>query len=187
MSIANSPDLIKPLLKGAKIPSTPLTKADGTTTSLENILNKHAAIVIFYRGSWWRYCLLQLAGIEKNINKFNELGFNVFAICPDVIEGLEVAASKENITFPLLSDSSIATSEGFGLAFHVDDATVKLYLDKYNVDLEAAAKQKHHNLPVPAVYIIAADGTIEFTYINSNYEVRISTEDLLKEAEAVAK
>jgi len=52
MSVATSPDKISPVLKGAKIPNTELTKMDGTTAFLEDILNKQAAVIIFYRGSW---------------------------------------------------------------------------------------------------------------------------------------
>lgn len=52
MAIANSPDLINPLLKGSKVPNTPLTQSNATTTSLDTILNNEPAILIFYRGSW---------------------------------------------------------------------------------------------------------------------------------------
>lgn len=52
MAIANSPEQITPLLKGAKIPSTSLTQLDGTSVSLPTLLNNKPAVLIFYRGSW---------------------------------------------------------------------------------------------------------------------------------------
>ncbi len=115
------------------------------------------------------------------------LGYNIFGICPDVVDGLKTAIAAKEITFPLLSDSKLETSEAFGLAFHMDDATVETFKNNYKIDLEKASGQTHHNLPVPAVYIINADGTIGFSYTNANYEVRLSIEELMKEAKALAK
>jgi len=104
-----------------------------------------------------------------------------------LIVGLEEAKSKRKLTFPLFSDSTLATSGALGLAFHLDDEEAKLYLEKYKIDLEKISGQKHHNLPVPAVYIIDAGGTIRFTYINPDYKIRLLNDELMKEAKAIAK
>ena len=52
MSIANTAEQATPISKGAKIPNTKLTKLDGTSASLPEILNNQPAVIIFYRGSW---------------------------------------------------------------------------------------------------------------------------------------
>jgi len=120
-------------------------------------------------------------------DELNALGYNIFGICPDVAEGLKESIAVNNISYSLLSDSNAATIEAFGLAFHMDDATVKIYKDQYQVDLEKASGQTHHNLPIPAVYIINADGTIGFSYSSPDYKVRLSNDELIKEAKALAK
>ncbi len=67
----------------------------------------------------------------------------------------------------------------FGLAFHMADEMVELYLTQYNIDLEKASGQKHHNLPVAAVYILNSDGTIRFAHTNADHTTRLSNEELL--------
>jgi peroxiredoxin len=51
------------------------------------------------------------------------------------------------------------------------------------VDLEkAAGGYTHHNLPVPATYIVSSDGTIRFAYVNPNYKVRLHPDVLVAAA-----
>jgi len=57
---------------------------------------------------------------------------------------------------------------------------------EYGVDLEAASGQKHHQLPVPAVFIIDRAGVIRFVYANPDYTVRITPDALLEAAQQVA-
>lgn len=52
MSIANAPDQITPLQKGAKAPNTRITRTDDIRIGLTDMLNDQAAVLIFYRGSW---------------------------------------------------------------------------------------------------------------------------------------
>ncbi len=64
----------------------------------------------------------------------------------------------------------------------MDDETVALYLEKYNIDLEKASGEKHHNLPVPAVFIVDASGNVKFSYTNPDHTSRLSNDDLLAQA-----
>ena len=52
MSIANSAEQVSPLLKGSKVPNTPLTRMNGKSVSLMQIIDNKPAVLIFYRGSW---------------------------------------------------------------------------------------------------------------------------------------
>ncbi len=106
----------------------------------------------------------------------------MLSICPDLPAGLKNVHESRKLDFPLFSDTSVALSEQFGIAFHVDDATVDMYLTKYNIDLEKASGEKHHNLPVPAVFVIDAEGTIKFAYTNADHTTRLSNDELLEQA-----
>ena len=63
----------------------------------------------------------------------------------------------------------------------MDDATLA-ELKKYNIDVEQASGQKHHMLPVPAVFLVATNGLIQFEYVNPDYKVRLEPELLLAAA-----
>ncbi len=106
----------------------------------------------------------------------------MLGICPDLPEGLQKTHASRKLEFPLFSDSSVDLAENFGIAFHVDDETVALYLEKYKIDLEKASGETHHNLPVPGVFIVDAAGSIKFAYTNADHTQRLSNEELLAQA-----
>ena len=93
-------------------------------------------------------------------------------------------AERQEIKYRLLSDSEMTAAIALGIAFHVDDATVGKHKTSLGIDFEADSGQKHHLLPVPAVFVVAKDGVIQFSYVNPNYKVRIDPGVLLKAAEA---
>jgi len=76
-------------------------------------------------------------------------------------------------------------ARAFGVAFRVDAAGLAKF-QEYGVDLEAASGQSHHQLPVPAVFIIDRSGVIRFVHANPDYTTRISAEALLAAARTVA-
>ncbi len=90
--------------------------------------------------------------------------------------------SSKKLAFPLFSDSSVELASAFGLAFHMADETVELYLSQYKIDLEKASGQKHHNLPVPAVYIVNADGEVHFVHTDPDHTTRLGSEEVLSHA-----
>ena len=93
---------------------------------------------------------------------------------------------KHKIAFTLLSDSQMTASRAFRIAYKVDDATLKLFAQN-GIDLEAASGEKHHELQVPAVFLVATNGVIQFEYINPDYTVRAHPDVLLAAARVSRK
>jgi peroxiredoxin len=116
-----------------------------------------------------------------------QLGFQIIAVSPDRPEILKRQAERKGLKYRLLSDSEMTAAISLGIAFQVDDATVRKYKTSYGIDLEADSGQKHHLLPVPSVFIIGKDGVIHFSYVNPNYKIRIDPGVLLKAAKAVIR
>ena len=77
----------------------------------------------------------------------------------------------------------MTAARAFGLAYVVDDETIKMF-KRYDIDLEGASGEAHHLLPVPSVFVTATDGTIEFQYANPDYKVRLDPAVLLAAARA---
>ena len=94
------------------------------------------------------------------------------AIAPDRPEKVRETAEKYRIRGLFLSDSSMAAARAFRIAYEVDAATLE-QLAKSGIDLEAASGERHHQLPVPAVYVTGRNGIIQFSYVNPDYKVRI--------------
>jgi hypothetical protein len=55
------------------------------------------------------------------------------------------------------------------------------------MDVEDASGQKHHMLPVPAVFLIATNGLIQFQYANPDYRQRLNPDLLVAAARILFK
>ena len=85
----------------------------------------------------------------------------MFAISPDSPEKNAELALDLELTFPVLSDEGLVLTRRFGIVFQAPD---------------------RDPLPVPAVYLIDGDGTIELHYVHPDYKVRLDPELLLAAA-----
>jgi peroxiredoxin len=85
--------------------------------------------------------------------------------------------------YTVLSDTELQAAKKFGLAYKVDSDTFKK-LKGFGIDLEKTTGNKHRVLPVPGVFLVDTDGTIQFSYANPDYTVRLSPEVLLAAAKA---
>lgn len=184
--IAPSANEICPLLVNSSIPSLTLKKPDGTSFDLNAALKAKPTILIFYRGGWCPYCNLQLGQLQKIEPQLLQMGYQLVAISPDRPEKLSQSLEKHKLTYELVSDSTLTAARAFGLAFQVDEKTIQMYKG-FGMDLEDASGQKHHALPVPAVFVVNTAGIIQFEYLNPNYKVRMNPEVLLAAAKAYLK
>ncbi len=74
----------------------------------------------------------------------------------------------------------MVVTQAFGLAYQLDESTVKLMKEKYYSDIEADSGEKHHLLPVPAVYLVDAQGVFGFQHVNADFTVRMDSQELLR-------
>jgi len=109
------------------------------------------------------------------------LGFQIVALSPDRPEKLSESVRERELSYQLLSDHKMEAALGFGLAYRVSGEMLSA-LKGYGVDLEERSGETHHLLPVPAVFLIRADGTVAFSYANPNYQVRLHPDILLAAA-----
>jgi len=114
------------------------------------------------------------------------LGFPVIAISADRPARLEESRKANDLGYALYSDSSLAAARAFGIAFQLSDDEVREYRE-YGIDLEAASGQKHHQLPVPSVFLVEAGGTIRWVYSNPDYKVRPDRAAILETARSLTK
>ena len=112
-----------------------------------------------------------------------ELGYQVLAISPDRPEVLAEGSEGKSVLYSLISDSKMDAARAFGLAWRVDDEMYKKFV-KYGIDLEKSSGQTHHELPVPAVFVLDKKGRIQFSYVNPDYRIRLEPEILLAAIEA---
>lgn len=172
---------IQPLLTGMTAPAFTLRNPQGDSWQFKPNGKGRPLVLTFYRGGWCPYCNRQLAGLRHAEKQLLELGYEVVFVSADQPEVLQSRAEVADFSYQLFSDNDLIVARQFGIAYQVDVATVTRYqgTDK---DLENASGRNHHWLPVPATFIIAADGVIQFSYVNPNYKTRLHPELLLTAA-----
>lgn len=184
--VASSADQTHPLAVGAKIPpGIVLTAIDGKPFNLDRAIHSKPTILIFYRGSWCPFCNIQMGQLEPLQPQLIALGYQTLAISPDLPKNLQTSVAKHQLTYTLLSDSDMVAAKAFGLAFTVDAPTIAR-MATHGVDLEEASGRTHHELPVPAAYVVDRAGVIRFAYTNPDFHVRVDPDALLAAAKANA-
>jgi glutathione peroxidase len=169
---------ICPVLVGETVPNVQVRDVDGREVMLHEVLAGKPTVIIFYRGGWCPFCNTHLGQLKEAEADLAQLGHRIIAISPDRPEKLAESAGKIAMNYQLLSDSTMGAARAFGIAFKVADETLQDY-KKWNIDLEAASGESHHELPVPAVYLVDTEGVIQFSYVNPNYRVRLDPEILM--------
>lgn len=177
---------VRPLKEGDRAPSATLSRPDAQPVTLSAVYSAKPSILIFYRGGWCPYCNTHLGQIAQAEAELVKLGYQVLAISPDQPEALRASIDKGSYTYQLLSDSDMALTRAFGLAFQVDDPTLEMYRG-FGIDLDKASGRNHHLLPVPAVYIVDTHGVIRFAHWDADYKKRLEPADLIAAARQIAR
>lgn len=175
---------VTPLLLGNPLPDVALRTLEGAPITLKEAVGGKPAALVFYRGGWCPYCNLQLSGLRLIRKDLDALGFQLIAISPDNPAELKKTLDKDALDYRLLSDSSAAAMRAFGIGYEVDPGTLAK-LGGYGIDLERASGETHHVLPVPSVWLVDADGTLQFSHVHPDYTVRLPEEVVLSAARAI--
>jgi peroxiredoxin len=184
--IAASATEVHPLLLGTQAPDIALKTSEGKDTSLWKQMDGKPAILVFYRGGWCPYCNTQLSELRLIIKDAAALGYRVIAISPDLPDELSKTMTRDRLDYTLLSDSRAEAIAAFGIAFRVDDETIRKYAD-YGINLEKSSGESHHALPVPSVFIVDRAHVLQFSFTHPDYRVRVPGDVILAAAKAIAE
>lgn len=175
---------VQPPLLGTQAPGFAVRRADGSEFRLDPQSLAKPVVLVFYRGGWCPYCnaqLLELRHIETKL--VDDLGYDLLFLSADSPATLSAGSNTTGTRYTVLADNDLNAASAYGIAFRVDDETVQRYRE-YGIDLEKSSERDHHALPVPAVFIIDADGKLAFHYVNVDYRQRIAPELLMTAARA---
>ena len=168
---------ICPLKVGSEIPEATVKKINGEQVSIKTIAEAGPTVIVFFRGGWCPYCQRHLSALQEVEEDMKSLGYTLVALTPDKPENLHKSIDKNDLTYELFSDHSMAASDAFGLSFTMDEKTKKRY-DTYGLDMQEWSGESHYKLPVPAVYIVKK-GVVTFQYVNPTYKTRLDAQTLL--------
>jgi peroxiredoxin len=175
---------VQPLRPGDDAPAFTVRRPDGSDFDFDSTGRQDPAVLIFYRGGWCPYCNAHLAELRHVVPRLAERGYEVLFLSADRPERLRDSLDVEVPEYTLLSDSRMVAARAYGIAFRVDDETYQRYRS-LGLDLETTSGENHHELPVPAVFVVDRKGVIRYVYANPDYKVRISAAELERAVESL--
>lgn len=152
--------------------------------SLSDFYEKGPVVLTFYRGHWCPYCMLELKEYQKLHAQFSELGAQIVAVAPDLPMQVQKTKDKYDLSYTLISDQDHALAKKLGLAFKLDEKTLKLY-KKYGIDLAGSQGNKGDTLPMPGTYVIDTKGEVVYAYVDPNYKKRAEPQEVLEVVEGI--
>lgn len=166
------------LKAGDTAPDLTLNDATGRAVRLSELWRQGPLVVVFYRGGWCPYCNFELRAWQTLLPEMAQRGVRLVAISPQTPDHSLSTAQKNELAFPVLSDSTLAAAEGFGIAFDLSDELVALYA-KVGNDLPTLNGNGRWALPVPATFVIDARGVITEAHVDADYRHRAEPAEVL--------
>jgi peroxiredoxin len=176
--LAESGFALRALGRGQRIPDFELPDATGRTVRSADLLAKGPLVLSFYRGHWCPYCNLELKALQRRLPEIRAKGATLVGISPQTPDQSLSTQQKNELEFPVLSDRGNQVARRFGLAFKLDASLEPIYRG-FGVDLQAHNGDDSKELPVPATYVIAADGTVVDVYVDVDYRRRLDPDVIL--------
>lgn len=165
---------------GQKAPSFELPNPEGKNILLENLLDRGAVVVTFYRGDWCPYCNLQLRALQAKLSEIEALSATLVAISPQVPDGSLTESEISKLEFTVLSDQNAKVAAQYGVAWEVPEFLAEHMRVDRNLDLEKINNGNGSVLPIPATFIIGTDGKVKWSYVNVDYRTRSEPSEVIE-------
>ena len=104
--------------------------------------------------------------LQKDSKQLKEAGITILAISYDSLDVLKAFGKKQKIGYPLLSDKGSKTIDAYGIR---------------NKKMDGRGDVA--GVPHPGTYILDKEGTVRAKLFLERYQVRHTTEELLKAVE----
>ena len=163
---------------GDQLPDATLSDASGAQVTLSNLLAKGPLILNFYRGGWCPYCNIELKAYQDLLPEIQSKGATLVAISPEKPDNVLSTVEKNTLSFPVLTDAGNAFAKALGLVFELTGDLKNLY-QGFGLDLPKQNADSGWTLPIPAVFTVAADGTILFADVDLDYRRRAEPADAI--------
>ncbi|ABW29153.1 peroxiredoxin-like family protein [Acaryochloris marina] len=166
------------LQTGQTMPDFELPDATGKSVSSSELRAKGLLLISFYRGNWCPYCNLELQALQARLDDIAALGATLVAISPESPDQSLTTQEKFDLKFPVLTDTGNQVARQFGLVFTLDESLRPIY-NNFGIDITTHNGDQSFELPVPATYLVAADGTVLNHFVDVDYRERLAPETAL--------
>lgn len=169
---------------GMKAPDFALPDAEGAEKKLADYLAQGPVILSFYRGGWCPVCNDQLYAYQQILPEFEDLGAQLVAVSPEKPESVQDTMSKSYLTFDVLSDAGNKVARLYDLLWTVPEADRAAFSEWMKKETGKTLAEfngvENYELPIPATFIIAQDGTVIYVFKDEDYTKRADNQAILQ-------
>ena len=162
----------------ALAPDFTLPDAQGKPVAMSEVLRLGPVVVTFYRGGWCPYCNIQLRAYQAALPEITALGARLAAISPQLPDGSLATATKNELTFDILSDVGNEVARSFGLVYALPEE-LRVPLRSNNRALPGINGDESWELPIPASYVIGRDRRVALAFLDVDYRNRLDPAAIL--------
>ncbi|MEM9303987.1 MAG: peroxiredoxin-like family protein [Pseudomonadota bacterium] len=181
LNLGVGPQSIRPLLPGFNAPRVAVTGITGNQLAIDPQRRDRPFVITFFRGGWCPYCQTQFMELQKIEDSLASLGYDIFFVSPDRPELLSFGDPGPDAPYAVYSDPTLAAAKAYGVAYQVPESTLERHF-RGGAFLREFSGEDHGLLPVPATFVVSADGEILFQYANPDHTKRVDGQLLLSAA-----
>jgi len=163
---------------GEFMPDFALPDEHGRIVTLREVLARGPAAVSFNRGHWCPYCRLNIAAMAEAQAEIAAAGGQVVAIVPERRKFAAALRAQANAPFPVLTDMDNGYALSLNLAIWLGTEMTDM-LAGGGWNLPVYQGNDAWMLPIPASFVVRADGIIAARSIEPDYRRRMDIDDLI--------
>ena len=162
---------------GAQMPPFMLPDETGRIVDLQSLCDQGPVAVMFHRGHWCPYCLMNLSAVAREAETIASIGARAIVIQPARQHFAGKLQADTGSPFPVLSDMDNGYALSLNLAIWLGAEMQKMMAGRQ--DLPAYQGNSSWMLPIPATFVVGQDGMVKARFVDPDYRKRMAIEDLL--------
>ena len=168
---------------GELMPPFVLPDESGGLLTLDDVLEKGPAAIVFHRGHWCPYCRINTKALAETQEQIAAEGAQVVAIMPDTQQFAAGLKAESQAPFPILTDVDCGYALSLNLVFWVGSEMQQL-IAAAGWDISNFQGNQTWMLPVPATFVVCSDRKVTARFVDPDYRKRMAVEDLLASLKA---
>ncbi len=169
----------KCLQQGETAPDFTFINDHNQRASLYDLVRNGPVVINFFRGFWCQYCQTEIEAYESIQAELAKIGCAYLAVTPQQPESL--ASTPDNYQVIYDKDNEIAAA--FGIVYSLESEERSLF-ESWGLDLGVVNGADNWSLPIPATFVVRADRTIGYAYVDVDFRARCCPDQLIEEIRA---